>query len=136
MLRFGISEAHATLAQLFLLPDCQPAVFTSRSWIEAHATFEEKGTPVRYLGARGPRDDLSPADSGRDDFAPLGYLGSAVTHKLLLGHIGGAIAVMIILSIAILTIIRRYSGENFLLVRQRSLGIAWVVQLILGVAAF
>src|SRR4030095_775419 len=49
MLRVGISEAHATLAQVFFCTTGSLAVFTSRSWIEARPTLEEKGTPARYL---------------------------------------------------------------------------------------
>src|SRR5687768_9914684 len=50
MLRFGISEAHATLAQLFFCTTVSLAVFTSRSWIEAGPLREEQAsTPLRHM---------------------------------------------------------------------------------------
>lgn len=135
MLRFGISEAHATLAQLFFCTTVSLAVFTSRSWIEAQPTFEEKGTPARYLCIAALVTI----------FLQL-ILGATLRHsatwdrplptELLLGHIGGAIAVMIILSIATLTIIRRYPGESFL-TRPATIALALLgLQLMLGVAAY
>lgn len=135
MLRFGISEAHATLAQLFFCTTVSLAVFTSRSWIEARPTLEEKGTPVRYLCVAALVTI----------FLQL-ILGATLRHsatwdrplptELVLGHIGGAIAVTIILSIAALTILRRYPGEKFL-TRPATIALAFLVlQLLLGLAAY
>jgi cytochrome c oxidase assembly protein subunit 15 len=50
MLPLPVSTAHATLAQLFFCTTVSLAVFTSRSWMEAKALREEKGSlPLRYL---------------------------------------------------------------------------------------
>ena len=135
MLRFGISEAHATLAQLFFCTTVSLAVFTSRSWIAARPTVEEKGTPTRYLCVAALVTI----------FLQL-ILGATLRHsatwdrplptELVFGHIGGAIAVLAMLSIAALTILRRFPGEKFLtrpaLLAMTLLGL----QLILGVAAY
>ncbi len=135
MLRFGISEAHATLAQLFFCTTVSLAVFTSRSWIEARPNLEEKGTPARYFCVAALVTI----------FLQL-ILGATLRHsatwdqplptELVLGHIGGAIAVVIILSIASLTVLRRFPEEKFL---TRPATIALVLlglQVMLGVAAY
>lgn len=135
MLRFGISEAHATLAQLFFCTTVSLAVFTSRSWMEARPALEEKGIPVRYLCIAALVTI----------FLQL-ILGATLRHsatwdqplptELVLGHIGGAIAVTIILSVAAFTILRRFPGERFL---TRPATIALVLlglQLLLGLAAY
>ena len=135
MLRFGISEAHATLAQLFFCTTVSLAVFTSRSWMEARPTLEEKGTPTRYLCVAALVTI----------FLQL-ILGATLRHsatwdqplptELVLGHIGGAIAVVIILSVASLTVLRRFSEEKFL-TRPATIALALLVlQLMLGVAAY
>ena len=135
MLRFGISEAHATLAQLFFCTTVSLAVFTSRSWIDEQPRLEEKGTPVRYLCVA----------ASVTIFLQL-ILGATLRHsatwdrplptELVLGHIGGAIAVTIILSIAVLAILRRYPGEKFL-TRPATIALALLgLQLLLGLAAY
>ena len=135
MLRFGISEAHATLAQVFFCTTVSLAVFTSRSWREARPSLEEKGTPARYFCVAALVTI----------FLQL-ILGATLRHsatwdqplptELVLGHIGGAIAVIIILSIASLTVLRRFPEEKFL---TRPATIALVLlglQVMLGVAAY
>ena len=135
MLRWGISEAHATLAQLFFCTTVSLAVFTSRSWMEARPNLEEKGTPARYFCIAALVTI----------FLQL-ILGATLRHsatwdqplptELVLGHIGGAIAVIIILSIASLTVLRRFPEEKFL---TRPATIALVLlglQVMLGVAAY
>jgi heme a synthase len=135
MLRFGISEAHATLAQLFFCTTVSLAVFTSRSWIEARPTLEEKGTPARYFCVAALVTI----------FLQL-ILGATLRHsatwdqplptELVLSHIGGAVAVMITLSLASLTIIRRFPGEKFL-TRPAMFALALLgLQVMLGVAAY
>lgn len=135
MLRFGISEAHATLAQLFFCTTVSLAVFTSRSWIEARPMLEERGTPARYFCVAALVTI----------FLQL-ILGATLRHsatwdqplptELVLSHIGGALAVMIILSIASMTILRRFPGEKFL-TRPATLALALLgLQLMLGVAAY
>ncbi|MGI8734355.1 MAG: COX15/CtaA family protein [Pyrinomonadaceae bacterium] len=135
MLRFGISEAHATLAQLFFCTTVSLAVFTSRSWMEARPTLEEKGIPVRYLCIAALVTI----------FLQL-ILGATLRHsatwdqplptELVLGHIGGAIAVTIMLSIAAFTVFRRFPGEKFL-TRPATMALAFLgLQLLLGLAAY
>jgi cytochrome c oxidase assembly protein subunit 15 len=135
MLRFGISEAHATLAQIFFCTTVSLAVFTSRSWIEAQPTLEEKGTPSRYLCVAALVTI----------FLQL-ILGATLRHsatwdrplptELVLGHIAGAVAVVTILSIASLTILRRFPGEKFL-TRPATIALGLLgLQLMLGVAAY
>jgi cytochrome c oxidase assembly protein subunit 15 len=135
MLRFGISEAHATLAQLFFCTTVSLAVFTSRSWMEARPTLEEKGTPARYFCVAALVTI----------FLQL-ILGAALRHsatwdqplptELVLSHIGGAIAVVIILSVASLTVLRKFPEEKFL-TRPAKIALALLVlQLMLGVAAY
>jgi heme A synthase len=56
--------------------------------------------------------------------------------ELVISHIGGAVAVMITLSLASLTIIRRFPGEKFL-TRPAMFALALLVlQVMLGVAAY
>jgi cytochrome c oxidase assembly protein subunit 15 len=135
LLRFGISEAHATLAQLFFCTTVSLAVFTSRSWIEAQPTLEERGTPARYFCVAALVTI----------FLQL-ILGATLRHsatwdqplptELVLSHIGGAVAVMIILSIASMTILRRFPGEKFL-TRPATFALVLLgLQLMLGVAAY
>jgi cytochrome c oxidase assembly protein subunit 15 len=135
MLRFGISEAHATLAQLFFCTTVSLAVFTSRSWMEARPTLEEKGTPARYFCVAALVTI----------FLQL-ILGAALRHsatwdqplptELVLSHIGGAIAVVIILSVASLTVLRRFPEEKFLTRPATIALVLLVLQLMLGVAAY
>jgi len=135
MLRFGISEAHATLAQLFFCTTVSLAVFTSRSWIEAKPTLEEKGTPARYFCVAALVTI----------FLQL-ILGATLRHsatwdqplptELVLGHIGGAIAVVIILAIASLTVLRRFSEEKFLTRPAKIALLLLGLQVMLGVAAY
>ena len=135
MLRFGISEAHATLAQLFFCTTVSLAVFTSRSWIEAKPSLEEKGTPARYFCVAALITI----------FLQL-ILGATLRHsatwdqplptELVLGHIGGAIAVIIILSIASLTVLRRFPESKFL-TRPATFALVLLgLQVLLGVAAY
>ncbi|MGI8918868.1 MAG: COX15/CtaA family protein [Pyrinomonadaceae bacterium] len=135
MLRWGISEAHATLAQLFFCTTVSLAVFTSRSWIAAKPTLEEKGTPARYFCVAALVTI----------FLQL-ILGATLRHsatwdqplptELVLGHIGGAIAVIIILTIASSTVLRRFPEEKFL-TRPATTALALLgLQVMLGVAAY
>src|SRR5258705_9253946 len=114
MLPLAVSTAHATLAQLFFCPTVSLAVFTSRSWMEAHPRLEEKGSlPLRYLCTAALVTI----------FLQL-ILGATLRHSatwdqplptdLILAHIGGALAVLITLGTAALTALRRHRGETFL----------------------
>ena len=136
MLPLAVSSAHATLAQLFFCTTVSLAVFTSRSWIEAKPLAEEKGIlPLRYLCA-GALVTI---------FLQL-ILGATLRHsatwdrhlptELILAHIGGAIAVTLMLGSASLTILRRHPNERFL-TRPATIALALlVVQLGLGIAAY
>ena len=136
MLPLAVSSAHATLAQLFFCTTIGLAVFTSRSWMQASTTLEEKGTvPLRYL---------CPAALVTIFFQLI--LGATLRHsatwdqhlpiELVLAHIGGALAVTIMLGAATASTLLRYKGEKFL-TRPALIAISLlVVQLFLGVAAY
>ena len=136
MLPLAVSSAHATLAQLFFCTTIGLAVFTSRSWMQASTTLEEKGNvPLRYL---------CPAALVTIFFQLI--LGATLRHsatwdqhlpiELVLAHIGGALAVTIMLGAATWSTLLRYKGEKFL-TRPALIAISLlVVQLFLGVAAY
>src|SRR5258705_1231817 len=136
MLPLAVSTAHATLAQLFFCTTVSLAVFTSRSWMEARPRLEEKGSlPLRYLCTAALVTI----------FLQL-ILGATLRHSatwdqplptdLILAHIGGALAVLITLGTAALTVLRRYKGETFL-TRPATMALSLlVVQLFLGLAAY
>jgi cytochrome c oxidase assembly protein subunit 15 len=136
MLPLTVSTAHATLAQLFFCTTVSLAVFTSRSWMEARPRLEEKGSlPLRYLCSAALVTI----------FLQL-ILGATLRHSatwdrplpidLILAHIGGALAVVITLGTAALTVLRRHRGETFL-TRPATVALSLlVVQLFLGLAAY
>ncbi|MEP6920036.1 MAG: COX15/CtaA family protein [bacterium] len=136
MLPLAVSAAHATLAQLFFCTTVALAVFTSKSWIEARPTLEEKGTlPVRYLAVA----------AAITIFLQL-ILGATLRHSatwdrplptdLVVAHIGGGIAVALMLGATSLMVLRRHAGEKFL-TRPAVIALALLgVQLMLGVAAY
>jgi heme a synthase len=136
MLHYGISEAHATLAQLFFCTTVSLAVFTSRSWMESRPTIAEQGSlPVRYVCVAAVVTI----------FLQL-IIGATLRHSatwdqplltdLLLTHIGGAVAVTILLGSAALMMLRRHSSEPFL-ARPAKLALALLLtQLLLGLAAY
>src|SRR5215510_5422267 len=137
MLPLPVSTAHATLAQLFFCTTVSLAVFTSRSWMEARALpAEQKGTvPLRYVCTAALVTI----------FLQL-IIGATLRHsatwdqrppaELILAHIGGALAVVVALGSATLTVLRRHNGKNFL-TRPATLALTLLfVQLFLGVAAY
>src|SRR5258708_32189538 len=136
MLPLAVSTAHATLAQLFFCTTVSLAVFTSRSWMEARPRLEEKGSlPLRYLCTAALVTI----------FLQL-ILGATLRHSatwdqplptdLILAHIGGALAVLITLGPAALTVLRRPRAETFL-TRPATMPLSMlVVQLFLGLAAY
>ena len=131
-----VSAAHATLAQLFFCTTVSLAVFTSRSWTEGRPITEEQGSPaVRYVCIA----------AAVTIFLQL-IIGATLRHSatwdkplptdLLLTHIGGAIAVTVLLGSAALLILRRHTGETFL-TRPAKIALALLaVQLCLGIAAY
>ena len=131
-----VSAAHATLAQLFFCTTVSLAVFTSRSWIEDRPALEEQGSPaVRYVCVA----------AAVAIFLQL-IIGATLRHSatwdkplptdLLLTHIGGAIAVTVLLGSAALLILRRHTGETFL-TRPAKIALSLLaIQLFLGIAAY
>ncbi|MGI9069455.1 MAG: COX15/CtaA family protein [Pyrinomonadaceae bacterium] len=136
MLPLAVSTAHATLAQLFFCTTVSLAVFTSASWIESRPTIEEQGTlAVRYLCVA----------AAATIFLQL-VIGATLRHSatwdqplptdLLLTHIGGAVAVTLLLGSAALMILRRHGSETFL-ARPAKVALSLLaLQLGLGVAAY
>lgn len=135
-LPLAVSAAHATLAQLFFCTTVSLAVFTSRTWIADRPRLEERnGPPLRYICSA----------AAATVFLQL-IIGATLRHSatwdkplptdLLLTHIGGAVAVTLLLGSAALLVLRRYRHEPFL-TRPALVALALlVVQLLLGLAAY
>lgn len=137
MLPLAVSSAHATLAQIFFCTTVALAVFTSRSWTSSQKLFsEEKGTlPVRYVCIAATITIFLQLILG----ATLRHSATWDRHlptDLLLAHIGGAIAVTIVLSGAAILILKRYGGDAFLSRPAVTALALLTVQLMLGVAAY
>ncbi len=136
MLPLAVSTAHATLAQIFFCTTVALAVFTSRSWTNQELSLEEKGTlPVRYVCLA----------AAATVFLQL-ILGATLRHSatwdkhlptdLVVAHIGGALALTLLLASAAIMILRRHGSEAFL-TRPAVIGLALLtLQLMLGVAAY
>jgi cytochrome c oxidase assembly protein subunit 15 len=136
MLPLVVSAAHATLAQLFFCTTVSLAVFTSSSWIQERPSLEDRGSlPLRYLCTA----------AAAAIFVQL-IIGATLRHSatwdkplpidLLLAHVGGAIAVTLLLGGAAMMILRRYSSEAFL-ARPAKVALALLtLQLFLGIAAY
>jgi cytochrome c oxidase assembly protein subunit 15 len=136
MLHYGISEAHATLAQIFFCTTVSLAVFTSRSWMENRPTITEQGSlPVRYVCVAAVITIFLQLIIG----ATLRHSATwdkPLPRDLLLTHVGGAIAVTLLLGTAVLLVLRRYSSERFL-TRPAKIALSLLgIQLLLGVAAY
>ncbi len=135
-LPLAVSAAHATLAQLFFCTTVSLAVFTSRSWTANRPLLDERAAlPLRYVCVAATATI----------FLQL-IIGATLRHSatwdkplptdLLLTHIGGAVAVTLLLGSAALLVLRRYRDEPFL-TRPATVALALlVVQLFLGVAAY
>jgi cytochrome c oxidase assembly protein subunit 15 len=135
MLPLAVSTAHATLAQLFFCITVSLAVFTSSSWLKERPEIEEQGSlPVRYLCLAATITI----------FLQL-IIGATLRHsatwdeqlptELVLTHIGGAVAVTIMLAMACGLVLFRY-GQPFL-TRPAAIALTLLgVQLLLGVAAY
>jgi cytochrome c oxidase assembly protein subunit 15 len=136
LLPLPVSTAHATLAQLFFCTTISLAVFTSRSWMAAHAVLEEKGTlPVRYVCVAALVTILLQL-----------VLGATLRHsatwdeelptELVLAHVAGAIAVTLVLGTSVFLVLRRHAGDKFL-TRPALVAISLLaLQLVLGLAAY
>jgi heme a synthase len=136
MLPLAVSSAHATLAQLFFCTTVSLAVFTSRSWFEDRPVIDEQGSPpLRYLLPAAAVTILVQL-----------VLGATLRHSatwdkplptdLLLTHLGGAIAVVLVLGSAVILILRRHRGEAFLTRPARIALCLLIVQLCLGGLAY
>ena len=137
MLPLAVSAAHATLAQLFFCIMVSLSVFTSPGWQEEdRKSLGEKGSvPLRSLSVAATITIFLQLILGAtlrhsapwDRFLPM---------ELVLAHIGGAIAVAIMLGTAALLARRRHAGERYLTNPARlAIGLL-LVQLLLGVAAY
>jgi len=136
MLPLAVSAAHATLAQLFFCTTVSLAVVTAPSWERRVATIDEQGiVPARYLCL------VAVATV----FLQL-LIGATLRHSatwdkflppdLLLAHIGGAVAVTLMLATAAGTILRRHPNQIFL-TRPAAIALALLgIQLLLGLAAY
>jgi len=135
-LPLAVSAAHATLAQLFFCTVVSLSVFTSRGWLEERRTLPEKGSPpLRYLSAAATVTIFLQLILGAtlrhsapwDHFLPV---------ELVVAHIVGAIAVVLVLGATILLVLKRYSGESYL-TRPAWLATGLlIVQLGLGITAY
>ena len=136
MLPLVVSAAHATLAQLFFCAVVSLSVFTSSGWLEDRKTLtDDGGLPLRYLCIAALVTI----------FLQL-ILGATLRHsapwdrflptELVVAHIGGAIAVTLILGAAVWTTLRRHAGERYLTNPARIALALLVLQLLLGLAAF
>ncbi|HEV7746764.1 MAG TPA: COX15/CtaA family protein [Pyrinomonadaceae bacterium] len=131
-----VSSAHATLAQLFFCTTVSLAVFTSSSWMADRPTVPEQGSlAVRYICLA----------AAATIFLQL-IIGATLRHSatwdkplptdLLLTHIGGAVAVTLLLGTTAFMVLRRHAGETFL-TRPAKLALLFlVIQLFLGLAAY
>ena len=136
-LPLAVSAAHATLAQLFFLTTVSLAIFTSRSW--AMPTFgggrDEQGVSLRSLGVVALIAILTQL-----------VLGAMLRHSatwdqplptgLLFAHVGGAIAVTVILGTTISATLLRFRHERYLTRPALIAAALLLIQLSLGLAAY
>ena len=136
LLPLGVSTAHATLAQLFFCATVSIAVFTSRSWIEARPLYEDKDVlPLRNLCTAALATIFVQLILG----ATLRHSAKWDQHlpvELILAHIGGAVAVTLVLGSAAITTLRRHGDQPFLTRPAIIALVLLVVQLSLGIAAY
>jgi cytochrome c oxidase assembly protein subunit 15 len=136
MLPLAVSSAHATLAQLFFCTMVSLSVFTSPGWDVPRASVEEKGNfSLRYLLVAAATSILVQLVIG----ATLRHSATWDQHlptSLLLTHLGGALVVVLILGSAVVTTLRRYSGETYLTRPAHIAAALLVIQLSLGLAAY
>lgn len=136
MLPLAVSSAHATLAQLFFCTTVSLAVFTSASWNADRPVIEEQGSgSLRYLCVIAATAILAQLVIG----ATLRHSATWDQHlplELLLTHIGGAVAVAVLLGSVSLIILRRYPGEAFLARPAKFALLLLGLQLLLGVLAY
>jgi cytochrome c oxidase assembly protein subunit 15 len=136
MLPLAVSSAHATLAQLFFCTMVSLSVFTSPGWSETRASIEEKGNfslpHLLIAAAISILIQLVLGATLRHSATWDQYLPTS----LLLTHLGGALAVVLILGSAVVTVLRRHRGETYLTRPALIAAGLLVVQLSLGLAAY
>lgn len=136
MLPLAVSAAHATLAQVFFCTLVSLSIFTSPGWQEDRKTMTGKGgVPLRHLAVAATVTV----------FLQL-ILGAILRHsapwdqflpgELVIAHVGGAVAVSIVLGVAAATVLRRHAGEQYLTNPARLALALLVMQLFLGLAAY
>ena len=136
-LPLAVSAAHATLAQLFFLITVSLAVFTSRNWVTPESSVNENGGGVslRTLCVLALAVILTQL-----------VLGATLRHSatwdqdlptgLLLTHVGGAIAVTMVLGSTVAIALLRHRTEKYLTRPALIAAALLFVQLLLGVAAY
>ncbi|MDX6576428.1 MAG: heme a synthase [Blastocatellia bacterium] len=136
-LPLAVSAAHATLAQLFFLITVSLAVFTSRQWVTPDSTVNANGGGVslRLLCVAALAVILTQL-----------VLGAALRHSatwdqdlptgLLLAHVGGAIAVTLVLGATSAIVLLRHRTEKYLARPALVAATLLFVQLLLGLAAY
>jgi cytochrome c oxidase assembly protein subunit 15 len=136
-LPLAVSAAHATLAQLFFLITVSLAVFTSRKWVTPDFSIAENGAGVslRTLCVAALAVILTQL-----------VLGATLRHSapwdqdlptgLLLAHIGGAIAVTLILGATVAIVALRHRTEKYLTRPALIAALLLFVQLLLGLASY
>ncbi|HMG76288.1 MAG TPA: COX15/CtaA family protein [Pyrinomonadaceae bacterium] len=136
-LPLAVSAAHATLAQLFFLITVSLAVFTSRHWVTPESSVTENGAGVslRSLCVAALAVILTQL-----------VLGATLRHSatwdqdlptgLLLAHVGGAIAVTLILGATAATVLLRHRTEKYLTRPALVAATLLFIQLLLGLAAY
>src|SRR5205085_7567895 len=132
-----VSAAHATLAQLFFLITISLAVFTSQRWSGVRPlTIEpDDSASLRSLCVAALAVILTQL-----------VLGATLRHSatwdqdlptsLLLAHVGGAIAVTLILGWTVATVLLRHRTERYLTRPALLAAMLLLVQLCLGLAAY
>jgi cytochrome c oxidase assembly protein subunit 15 len=136
MLPLVVSAAHATLAQLFFCTVVSLSVFTSAGWNESRPKHDEQGgLPLRYLAIAAVVMI----------FLQL-ILGATLRHsapwdrylptQLVLAHIAGALAVLVVLGSSTIGVLRRHGSDRYL-AKPATMALGLLgLQLLLGVAAY
>ena len=136
-LPLAVSAAHATLAQLFFLITVSLAVFTSRNWVTPESRVNENsgGVSLRTLCVLALAVILTQL-----------VLGATLRHSatwdqdlptgLLLAHVGGAIAVTMVLGSTLAIALLRYRTEKYLTRPALIAAALLFVQLLLGLGAY
>jgi cytochrome c oxidase assembly protein subunit 15 len=123
-----IAVPHALVAQSFFAVVISIAVFTSRKWWSAHESVrDEKGGSLRML-------------AGTTVFAVLIQLvlGAGFRHGAfgIAPHVVGAVAVALLISATVATVLRRYGRDGYLARPAKFAAVLLVLQIGLGISAY